>query len=253
MNDVQGKLARCIFPALAEPYQSALREAVTYILERYDDAVGIIAAGSILRGQGHATSDLDLYVIRTRPQRQRVQRRFQGVAAEIFVNPPRQIARYFADEARDSRPITAHMLAQGAVVLALDPVVEQLRAQAEAELQRAPGPRDADLRWERYLAALELEDALDILDQNPPGGTLILCGAVHKMLRYAFRQARCPLPRDKDLLTALETLDPALAGWARRFYSERDPGAQRALAEQIADRTLGVRGFFEWESDPEDV
>lgn len=185
---------------------------MTYILERYDDAVGIIAAGSILRGQGHATSDLDLYVIRTRPQRQRVQRRFQGVAAEIFVNPPRQIARYFADEARDSRPITAHMLAHGAVVLALDPVVEQLRAQAEAELQRAPGPRDADLRWERYLAALELEDALDILDQNPPGGTLILCGAVHKMLRYAFRQARRPLPRDKDLLTALETLDPALAG-----------------------------------------
>jgi len=33
----------------------------------------------------------------------------------------------------------------------------------------------------------------------------------------------------------------------------RDPGAQRALAGQIADRTLGVRGFFEWESDPEDV
>ncbi len=137
MNDVQGKLARCIFPALAEPYQSALREAVTYILERYDDAVGIIAAGSILRGQGHATSDLDLYVIRTRPQRQRVQRRFQGVAAEIFVNPPRQIARYFADEARDTRPITAHMLAQGAVFLALT-LREQKRAQAEAELQRAP-------------------------------------------------------------------------------------------------------------------
>lgn len=253
MSHVQQKLARCTFPALDEPYRSALHEAVTYILTQYDDAVGIVAAGSVLRGQGHVTSDLDLYVIRTRPQRQRVQRRFHGVAAEIFVNPPHQIERYFADEARASRPVTAHMLANGAVILALDPVVEQLRAQAEAELRRPFAPSATDLRWERYLAALELEDALDILDQNPPGGTLILCGAVHKMLRYAFRQAGHPIPRDKDLLSALETLDPALAEWARSFYRERDPGAQRALAEQIADRTLGVRGFFEWESDPDDV
>lgn len=253
MSEAERRLARCAFPALDEPYQTALRAAVTYIIGRWDDVVGIIAAGSILRGQGRATSDLDIYVIRTRPQRQRVQRWFEGVPAEIFVNPPQQVERYFADEFRASRPITAHMLARGEVVLALDPVVERLRAQAEAELERTPAPLDTDLRWERYIAALELEDALDILDEDPPGGVMILCNAVHKMLRYAFRQAGQTIPRDKDLLAALETLDPALAGWARRFYRERDPGAQRALAEQIADRTLGTRGFFEWESEPENV
>lgn len=253
MSEVERKLAQCIFPALAEPYRTALREAVRYILDRYDDAVGIIAAGSVLRGQGRATSDLDLYVIRTHPQRQRVQRWFGGVPAEIFVNPPHQVERYFAEERRASRLVTAHMLANGAVVLALDPVVERLRAQAKAELQRAPVPSEADLRWDRYLAALELEDALDILDEDPSGGVVILCGAVHKMLRYAFRQAGRPIPRDKDLLSALSALDPALAEQARRFYLERDPAALPALAEQIADRTLGVRGFFEWESDPEEV
>lgn len=253
MTDVERKLAQCAYPALAEPYHTALREAVRFILDRYDDAVGIIAAGSILRGQGRATSDLDLYVIRTRPQRQRVQRWFNGVPAEIFVNPPHQVERYFAEERRASRPITAHMLANGAVVLALDPVVERLRAQAQAELERAPAPSDADLRWERYVAALELEDGLDILDEDPAGAAMILGGAVHKMARYAFRQAGRMVPRDKDLVSALETLDPALAEAARRFYRERDPAMQRALAEQIADRTLGVRGFFEWESEPEEV
>lgn len=253
MSEIQSKLARCVYPALAEPYDSALREAVRYSLERYDDVIGIVAAGSILRGQGHAASDLDLYVIRTRPQRQRVQRWFHGVPAEIFVNPPQQVERYFASEFRASRPVTAHMLARGEVVLALDPVVERLRTQAEDELQRAPVPSDADLCGERYLAALELEDALDILDEDPAGGTMILGGAVHKMLRYAFRRAGRPLPRDKDLLPALETLDVALADRARRFYLAREAGERRALAEQIADRTLGVRGFFEWESDPEDV
>lgn len=253
MSDVERKLAQCAFPALDEPYHSALREAVRYILERYQDVLGIIAAGSILRGQGRATSDLDIYVIRARSQRQRIQRRFLGVPAEIFINPPHQVERYFADERRASRPIAAHMLARGVLVLALDPVVERLRAQAESELRRTPAPSAADLRWERYLAALELEDALDILDEDPAGGAMILGSAVHKMLRYAFRQAGRTIPRDKDLLSALDALDPALAATARRFYSEREPAPMRALAQQIADRTLGVRGFFEWESDPEDV
>lgn len=252
-DDVQARLARCTLPDLPEPYRSALREATAYIVGRYDDVVGIIAAGSILRGQGCAASDLDLYVVRTRPQRQRVQRRFNGVPAEIFVNPPHQIERYFAEEARRSRPLTAHMLAEGAVVLALDPVVERLRAQARAELRRVPAPSATDLRWERYVAALELEDALDVIDEDPAGGGLILAGAIHKMLRYAFRQARHNIPRDKDLIAALETLDPELAGLARRLALAHDPGTQRALAGQIADRTLGVRGFFEWESEPEDV
>jgi len=253
MTEAERRLAQGAYPALAEPYHTALREAVRFILDRYDDAVGIIAAGSILRGQGRATSDLDLYVIRTRPQRQRVQRWFNGVPAEIFVNPPHKVERYFAEERRASRLVTAHMLANGAVVLALDPVVDHLRTQAQAELQRSPVPSDADLRWERYLAALELEDGLDILDEDPAGGAMILGGAVHKMVRYAFRQAGRMIPRDKDLLSALETLDPALAKAARRFYRERDPATQRTIAEQIADRALGVRGFFEWESEPEEV
>ncbi len=71
---------------------------------------GIIVAGTHISGNPDPTSDLDIYVIHAHPQRQRIQKRFKGVPAEIFVNPPAAIRRYFAEEVR--RPSTAHMLAQ---------------------------------------------------------------------------------------------------------------------------------------------
>jgi predicted nucleotidyltransferase len=65
-------LSRCSFPILNPPYDRALREAVTFILERYMPT-GILAAGSILHGCPDTTSDLDLYVIHTASFRQRLQ------------------------------------------------------------------------------------------------------------------------------------------------------------------------------------
>ena len=48
--------------------------------------------------------------------RQRVQKFFSGVPAEIFVNPPSGIEKYFTEEHAVRRPLTAHMLATGFVV-----------------------------------------------------------------------------------------------------------------------------------------
>ncbi len=82
---------------------------------------------------------------------------------------------------------------------------------------------------------------------------MILAQAVHEMLRYAFRAAGRFLPREKDLLSALEELDTPLAGLARGFYRADSLPERLALAEAIAGRTIGVRGFFEWESEVEEV
>ena len=85
------------WPELSPHYDAALREAAAYILGRYE-VLGLVASGSIIQGNPHATSDFDLYVIHARPQRQRVQKRFGGVPVEIFVNPPVMIRRYFEEE-----------------------------------------------------------------------------------------------------------------------------------------------------------
>ena len=242
----------CRFPSLAEPYATALSEAIAFILERFE-VRGIVASGTIVRGNPGPSSDLDLYVVHAPAWRQRVQRFFNRVPAEIFVNPQPQVLRYFEGEARDGRPLTAHMLATGFVVLDRDGVIAQLQADAASWLAKPPAYGGFARTMQPYLLASQFEDACDMVESDPDSARLILAPAVRGMLHYAFMRAERYIPRDKDLLVALEGLDPVLAHLAREYFATPGLAAQMALAGQIADRTIEARGFFEWESVPEDV
>ncbi|MBZ0288261.1 MAG: nucleotidyltransferase domain-containing protein, partial [Anaerolineae bacterium] len=108
LNEQHNLLSQCRYPDVAEPFLSALKAAVRYIVGEWDVS-GIIAAGSIIRGTAHATSDWDIYVVHKKPQRQMLQRYFAGVPAQIFLNPPAGIRQYFVSEAAEGVCITAHM------------------------------------------------------------------------------------------------------------------------------------------------
>jgi predicted nucleotidyltransferase len=244
--------ALCTWPDLPERYDHALREAVAYILGRYTP-VGIIAAGSILRRNPDPSSDLDIYVLHLAPFRQRLQKFFNGVPAEIFVNPPAAVEEYFTNEQASARPITAHMLVNGFVILDRHPVVEQLRQRALALLATPPALSPAQHTWKRYMASNLLEDAIDVAPRDPQTAQIFLAQAVFAMLQYHFEAAGRFIPRTKELLTQLDALDPPLSALARQFYTSGDFTTRLHAAEQIADRTVQVRGFFEWETEPEQV
>jgi predicted nucleotidyltransferase len=242
-------LTQCCWPELAPPYEEALHEAVAFILSRFEP-LGIVASGTIIRGNPRKTSDLDIYVIHDKPQRQRIQRFFNGVPAEIFVNPVKAVEGYFAEEQADARPITAHMLATGFIILDRDPVVEQLRQQARELLQRPPMPTEKQLLYQRYGIATHYEDALDMVEMNPTATNMMLGLVVYEMLHYHFRKAGLFLPRDKDLL---DSFNGELADLAREFFSSGDLNHRLVLAKQIARQTIEASGFFEWEMPLEDV
>jgi len=245
-------LSRCSFPVLDPPYAQALREAIELILRRYTP-VGIIAAGSILRGVPDRTSDLDLYVIHKATFRQRLQKFFNGVPAEIFVNPPTQVVRYFAEEHASGRPITANMLTNGFIVLSTDEVIEQLRSQAREWLAKTPSWSETQLLWVRYAAGNQYEDGLDLAERDPAMAQVFLSKAVVTMLEYFFKSRGLFLPRGKELLAGVAQLDPLLGAAARGFFTSGDFAERLQFAEKIADATIGVHGFFEWESSPEEV
>src|SRR6185437_6672056 len=90
------------WPSLPEPFGTALRHAVEFIRREFEP-VGVIATGTIVRGTAHKSSDLDLCVVHRAPHRRRIQRYFDGVPAEIFINPPSAIRAYFAEEDQDGR------------------------------------------------------------------------------------------------------------------------------------------------------
>ena len=242
MNTV---VAQKMYSELPSPYAEALREAVEYILARYE-VLGLFACGTIVAGTPDANSDLDMFVIHGKPERQRVQKRFHGVATEIFVNPPSTIRRYFADEV--TWPSTAHMLATGWVLLDRHPITEELVAEAHAWLATPPNLSETQLTMRRYMAADAFENAQDIALVDPANASMILHQAVQAMLEYAFLAANRPLPRAKRMLAAVAELDPQLGDLARRYYDAAENSVRLTLATEIAGRTIQATGFFEWET-----
>jgi hypothetical protein len=236
---------------LAPPYDEALRQAVIFILERVPDILGIVVSGTIIRGTPSPTSDLDIYAIRRKAERQRTQRWFNGVPAEIFVNPPDRVRGYIAREHQEARPITAHMLATGHCVLAEDPVVEELRTLAREMLSTPPDVPAQRRIGLRYGAATRFEDATDSASVDPEAARMIMGHAVRDMVHVWFLEAGQFIPRDKDLLTALQAQAPELGTLVRQFYRSPSLDEALALAHEIADRTIRTYGFFEWESGPE--
>jgi len=236
-----------MWPELPPPYAEALRAAVDDVMAHYEP-FAIIAAGSVLRGQGGPTSDIDLYVLHNAPFRQRLQRRYHGVPFEIFINPPQQVRRYFEEEHAGARPITAHILTTGVAVLDRDPTLTVLRQEAAQWLTKLPSP-DADaLRWRSYLIADALDNARDIVETDPACASLILHHAVSNLVDYAFLAQGWHLPRQKALLAALDNFDAQAGALARTFYATADAPERLTLATQLAQHLTGAASFFEWDS-----
>jgi hypothetical protein len=145
------------------------------------------------------------------------------------------------------------MMATGTVVLATDPVVEQLRQTAISLVNSQPTLTPQKLTLARYAAATKFEDAMDLIERNPATANMIVSEAVRQMLQFAFLQAGRFIPRDKDILDTLMNMDSDLASKAKLFFESGDWTRRMHLATELADRILQVRGFFEWTSEPEDV
>ena len=224
-----------------------LDELLAYVRATYAP-IGIVVAGSIVRGEGGPTSDLDVCVIHEAPWRQREQRRFAGVPAELFVNPPSTFRKYFASEHAAGRPSTADMFATGIPVEPVHPTVAELVAEAREWMARPLDISEAALASLRYAAVDFLDDARDVVDTDPAAAALLLGNAVRQIVACAFWSRRMFQPRRKRAVQALEAIDAEAAALVRA-WSTRSGRDALATVEALARHVLGVDTFFEWTSD----
>jgi predicted nucleotidyltransferase len=231
------------------PFDRAIAELEAYVRATYAP-IGVIVAGSIVRGEAGPTSDFDVFVIHDPPWRLREQRRFAGVPAELFVNPAAQVRRYFASEHRDGRPHTAHMFATGEPIEPVAPVIGELIAEARDWLARPLEITPEQRTQLRYGGVDVLDDARDIIAIDPAAASLLLADAVRQIIGYAFWKQGRFQPRRKAAVSALAAIDPDAAALVRRWSATRGPDAL-ALVEALARHVLGVDTFFEWASAPE--
>jgi hypothetical protein len=233
------------------PYDRALDEVVAHVHATYAP-IGILVAGSIVRGEGGPTSDLDVCVVHEAAWRLREQRRCARVPVAIFVNPAAQGGRYFASEHADGKPGSAHMWSTGEVIEASSPVMDELVAEARTWLARPVEISDVQLVQRRYMAVDTLDDAREVIDRDPAAAALLLGDAVRAIVAYAFWQRRAFQPRRKDTVAALARIDPEAARLVGA-WSASSGRAALEVAAALARHVLGVDTFFAWSSEPDVV
>lgn len=231
---------------LQEQHRDALKQAVEW-LPSIAQPVGIVASGSIVRGNPGPSSDLDLVILHDQPWRRRVQRWFNGTPVELFFNTEAWLRHCIHGEATEGRPVMAHMLATGALLLDVDGRLDALKRLSQDLLQRGPGLSPAALLRDRYAAATQVEDALDFGNENTPDAIQARALAVHALVRHAYLKNGQFLPRPKERLRMLAEAEPALAGLLASTLGQSPAEATvslRAASHQILD----AAGFFEWDS-----
>jgi predicted nucleotidyltransferase len=129
------------------------------VAARYPSALCAIVGGSLWRGDGTSSSDIDLVVIdETGDAPFRESFIIEGWPVEAFVHTRQSIEQFFVDDAARERPSLPTMVAEGEVVVSRDGVADHVRQRAIEILHAGPAaPTAAELEDRRY----GLTDLLD--------------------------------------------------------------------------------------------
>ena len=221
--------------------------------DRYPDAGAMFAAGSIVRGEGTAFSDLDLVVVyRNLACAYRESFRCDGYPVEAFVHDPDTI-EYFLFEIERPRgiPSLAHMVIEGVEIPAPNDLTRGIKQMAASFV--AAGPPALDEEGERR-ARYGVTDLVDDLrdarshDERTATGSLLF----EQLADYHLRRQRLWSARGKSIPRVLRRVDPELCErYCRSFdrlFKSGDAGDVIRLAEDLV-RPAGGLLFEGYRSD----
>jgi hypothetical protein len=230
-------------------HQTAIDQAIKWIRERFDP-IGIIVTGTIIRGNPSLNSDLDIFVIHGEPYRQRIQKFFNGIPCEIFVNHANHIHRYFESDYKNNRPVSAHMLATGTVLLGGDnEEVRQIIQLAKEFSEKPLIPDDHGNTADRYRIATLFEDAADLKEKDPVTCLYFLNRTVIEAIDFLFIEAHRPLPGAKERIRQIQEFRPEAGKLVTGYFNARGLDERYAIAKMLVEMAVGATGFFEWESE----
>jgi len=237
---------------MEEKYTLCINQALAWIRANYS-AQAVFVCGSIVRGTANANSDFDIYVLHNDNYRQRVQKFFNGVPCEIFINSIAHTHTSFETELKNNRPCTAHMLATGMLYFddkSLDTTT--LVETAKKYVQLSAGLTTMQKTMAQYSIALAFEDATDVLETDGATAAMLLHKTVTEVIAYMYALHKLPLPGVKHRIANIEQIDTAIAEMVTGFYTTSNLHQQHKLVGDVLNK-LGIpTGFFEWQSDKTD-
>lgn len=139
-----------------QPVEAAKR----FIVEKFPDCQAALLAGSVVRGEGTATSDLDIVVFDDKVESAYRESLIEyGWPIEVFVHNFTSYKAFFKEDCERARPSLPRMVFEG-IVLIDSGIVMSIKEEANGLLKKGPGVWSMEtIEMKRYM----MTDALDDL------------------------------------------------------------------------------------------
>ncbi|MCW2350053.1 hypothetical protein M2333_000710 [Sphingobium sp. B11D3B] len=220
----------------------ALAIAKSIFLERFPGADYAFVAGSIMRGEGRAWSDIDLVVVyRALPLAHRESETVDGVPVEMFVHDPSTLAWFMEQDIAKGRPSLLSMVAEGEVIGRRIALGKVLQAKVAARLAAGPRPLSAEaLEDLRY----QITDALDDLRGERSRSEKLAIGArLHPLLaELSLRTRDCWNGAGKWLPRQLEAAQPGLSSRYETAFADLFGAGRADAVLQLGEAELARVG-----------
>lgn len=225
---------------------NAQQAAQAIIDEKFPACDAAFVGGSVIRGEGTKTSDLDIVVItNTVNAAYRESFHYAGWPVELFVHTPQSYLEFFADDKQRREPVLPRMCAEGIILQNREGIAQRIKAEAQQLLAAGPEPLDtAQLDRLRYSLTAVLEDLEGTQD---PGESYFIANSVAvracELLLGAQQQW---IGSGKWVLRALRNFDPnqaeQLTTALEACYQHGDKQALITFADDIL-KPVGGRLF----------
>ena len=189
----------------------ALEAAQRFVEQAFPECDAAFLAGSIVRGEATATSDLDMVIV-TKEVRAAYRESLyaDGWPTEVFVHTHTSYREFFASDIQRRRPSLPRMCAEGIILRDHEGVAQRLKKEARELLEQGPQPLSKEeITQLRYALTDNLDDFIGSVRQ---GESFFIANEVAElsselMLSYHGQW----IGKGKWVLRALHAFDPRLA------------------------------------------
>lgn len=231
-------------------YLEAEKQVVEYIKNNFTNVLAIIVGGSVIRGEGDFSSDLDIYVIHSNTFRKRVYKFFNGVPCDLFINNLSHIENYFESEHKKNRPVTADIISTGKVVFGKNnPLIDELVKKSILIAEKPYLLSLEELELKKIELLTYLEDVNDVLEVAPNISKYLMHEILSKSVALFFLVEKLPLPRIKNRFRHIKSQNRELTLYIDEFYKSNNLNRKYIFCKKIVKYFTGKEEInFAWET-----
>jgi hypothetical protein len=139
-----------------------IEDAKNFIESHFQCCQFALVAGSVIRGEGTKTSDLDIVVIDlTISKAYRESFMKFGWPIEVFVHNQQSLKEFFLSDVGRRRPSLVKMISEGVILRDSTEIGQELKAEANELLRKGPEPfSEKEAKLERYFITEMLDDLI---------------------------------------------------------------------------------------------